>query len=67
MRWVNVNFEEHHKTQKTKHFAFSFKTNNLTDLLCFSIHLIDIVKKEIEFISTEKKNSILDFIVKISK
>ena len=45
--WVNVNFEEHSKTQKRKHFAFSFKTNNLNDLLCFSLHLIDSENKEI--------------------
>ena len=66
-RWVNINFEEHNKTQKTKHFAFSFKTNNLNDLLCFSVHLIDSENKEIEFVIGEKRISILNFIIEILK
>lgn len=39
---------------KKKNFAFSFKTNNLNDLLCFSIHLIDNENKEIELLAEKK-------------
>ena len=65
--WVNVDFEEHNKAQKTKHFGFSFKTKNIKNLLYFNLYLIESKNKEIEFIRGEKKISILNFTIEIWK
>ena len=61
--WVNVNFEEL-KDKKSGHFAFSFKTYNLADLLSFSIYHIDSSNNKITF-EDSGKNSILNFKINI--
>ena len=48
------------------HLCFPFMTLALNDLLNFSINLIDDNNKQIEFVSNEKKISILNFKIDVS-
>ena len=52
---------------ETKHFAFNFITNNISDLLKFTIILIDDKKKLIKFKEGEEDIPIINFDIEILK
>ena len=54
-------------TRQTNHFAFSFTTRNLADLLKFSITLIDGENKIIKFPKGEDKLPIINYQIQIMK
>ena len=53
--------------QNSDHFAFSFITKNITDLLQFSITLLDGAGKKITFPTDETKLPIINFTIQILK
>ena len=53
--------------QKTAHIAFAFITKNISDLLNFSVTLVDSSGQNIKFPSDEKKLPILNFKIQIIK
>lgn len=59
--WISITFDELKNTQKTDHFGFSFKTENLVDLLNFQFSLIDSDNKKIQFNDNERKVTKLNF------
>ena len=65
--WTNKTFDELKSIQKTDHFAFSFKTRNLNDLLTFQFTFLDSNNKKVEFIDNEKKITILNFRTEVLK
>ena len=52
---------------KPSHLAFSFTTRNLSDLLSFSVTLLDSDEKEINFLKMKKKNSTIGYRIEIIK
>ena len=64
-KWVIVTFDELKNTQKADHFAFSFKSQNLQDLLNFQFTLLNSNNKKIGFIDTRKKISTLNFKIEV--
>ena len=61
------NFWRIKNTKKPDHLRFSFKMNDLSDLLSFQFTLIDLNGKIIEFINNERKISILNFKVEVEQ
>ena len=59
--WVNVTFENQKEINNSRHFCFPFTTSSLTDLLRFSLNLIDHHNKEIRFEDSEKKKKQIKF------
>ena len=55
--WESITFDKSKNTQKTDHFKFSFKENNLNDLLSFQFSLIDSGNKKIHQQPKKNKNS----------
>ena len=53
--------------QNSNHFAFSFITKNITDLLQFSMTLLDGAGKKITFPDSETKLPIINFTIQILK
>ena len=53
--------------QQTAHFAFPFTTKNISDLLNFSVTLVDGSGQNIKFPSDEKKLPIINFKIQIIK
>ena len=53
--------------RNSDHFAFSFITKNITDLLQFSITLLDGAGKKITFPTGETKLPIINFTIQILK
>ena len=53
--------------RETGHIALAFTTKNISDLLNFSVRLVDGRGKDIKFISTEKKIPIINFKIQIIK
>ena len=63
---ANVIFSDsENQDTKTKHFAFWFSTQNVSDLLKFYITLIDDKGKQIEFEKNEKKMLVIDFEIQV--
>ena len=54
-------------TRQTNHFAFSFVTENISDLLNFAITLVDGKNKIIKFPEGEKKLPIVNFQIQVLK
>ena len=54
-------------TRETNHFAFPFTTKNISDLLNFSVTLVDGSNNIIKFPSSEKKLPIINFKIQIIK
>ena len=54
-------------TRQTNHFAFSFMTENISDLLNFAITLVDGKNKIIKFLEGEKKLPIVNFQIQVLK
>ena len=53
--WINVTFEEQKEINNSKHLCFPFMTRTLSDLLNFSINLVNDNNKQI-YLKTLKKN-----------
>ena len=53
--------------QETAHIAFAFTTKNISDLLNFSVTLVDGSGQDIKFPSGKKKLPILNFKIQIIK
>ena len=49
------------KIRNSSHFAFAFITRNISDLLNFTVILLDSNSKEIKFFANEKKLPITNF------
>ena len=54
-------------TRQTNHFAFAFTTKNLSDLLNFSITLVDGKKNIIKFPDGDDKLTLINFQIQILK
>ena len=52
---------------KPSHFAFAFTTRNLSDLLSFTVTLLDSDGKEIKFPKDEKKYPTIGYRIEIIK
>ena len=52
---------------KPSHLAFAFTTRNLSDLLRFTVTLLDSGRKEIKFPQDEKKNPTIGYRIEIIK
>ena len=59
--WINTTFKDQKETNNNSHLCFPFVTRSLNNLLSFSIYLQHDKNKEIEFYSSEKKISVLNF------
>ena len=55
------------KIRSSSHFAFAFTTRNISDLLNFTVILLDGNDKEIKFPANEKKLLIINFQIQIIK
>ena len=55
------------KIRSSSHFAFAFTTRNISDLLNFTVILLDGNDKEIKFPANEKKLPIINFQIQIIK
>ena len=53
--WINVTFEEQKEINNSKHLCFPFMTRTLSNLLNFSINLVNDNNKQI-YLKTLKKN-----------
>ena len=62
--WINASFEDI-KDKNSEHISFSFETKDLSDLLSFSLYLIDSQNNKTTFNSGETKISILHFKIEI--
>ena len=63
---VQVVFDDTEKfAGQSKHFAFNFKTKNISDLLKFSITLVDGSNKKIQFKKGEENIPIINFDIEI--
>ena len=60
-------FTDSEKIRNSSHFAFAFTTRNISDLLNFTVILLDRNDKEIKFPSNEKKLPIINFQIQIVK
>ena len=56
--WINVTFEEQKEINNSKHLCFPFMTRTLSDLLNFSINLVNDNNKQIVFEDNEKNKDI---------
>ena len=56
--WINVTFEEQKEINNSKHLCYSFMTRTLSDLLNFSINLVNDNNKQIVFEDNEKNKDI---------
>ena len=56
--WINVTFEEQKEINNSKHLCFPFMTRALSDLLNFSINLVNDNNKQIVFEGNEKNKDI---------
>ena len=56
--WINVTFEEQKEINNSKHLCFPFMTRTLSDLLNFSINLVNDNNKQIVFEGNEKNKDI---------
>ena len=56
--WINVTFEEQKEINNSKHLCFPFMTRALSDLLNFSINLVNDNNKQIVFEDNEKNKDI---------
>ena len=56
--WINVTFEEQKEINNSKHLCFPFMTRALSDLLNFSINLVNDNNKQIVFEDNEKNKHI---------
>ena len=52
---------------KPSHLAFAFATRNLSDLLNFTVTLLDSDRKEIKFLQDQKKNLTIGYRIEIIK
>ena len=65
---VQVVFDDTEKfAGQSKHFAFNFITRNISDLLKFSITLVDGSNKKIQFNKGEENIPIINFDIEILK
>ena len=55
---INVTFEEQKEINNSKHLCYSFMTRTLSDLLNFSINLVNDNNKQIVFEDNEKNKDI---------
>ena len=60
-------FTDSEENQKASHFAFGFVTRNFSDLLKFTVTLLDSDGKEITFPNSERKKPTLGFKIQIIK
>ena len=60
-------FTDSEKIRNSSHFAFAFTTRNISDLLNFTVILLDGDGKEIKFPANEKKLPIINFQIQIIK
>ena len=60
-------FTDSEKIGNSSNFAFTFTTRNISDLLNFTVILLDGNGKEIKFPANEKKVPIIDFKIQIVK
>ena len=60
-------YSDSEEDQKASHFAFSFITRNISDLLNFTVILIDSNGKQITFPNSEKKTPTIGFKIQIIK
>ena len=58
-------FEDSEEVTKTSHFPFAFITRSLSDLLRFTVTLLDGDRKKITFPTEEKKPPIISFKIQI--
>ena len=56
--WINVTFEEQKEINNSKHLCFPFMTRTLSNLLNFSINLVNDNNKQIVFEDNEKNKDI---------
>ena len=56
--WINVTFEEQKEINNSKHLCFPFMTRTLSDLLNFSINLVNDNNKQIVFEGNERNKDI---------
>ena len=56
-KWINIIFNDSENLTLAKHFAFTFETINLSDLLIFQLSLLEDEAKSIKFAQNEKKNT----------
>ena len=57
-KWINIIFNDSENPTLAKHFAFTFETVNLSNLLNFQLSLLDDKAKPIKFALNEKNTSI---------
>ena len=62
---LQASFTDSKKIRNSSHFAFVFTTRNISDLLNFTIILLDCNGKEIKFPANEKKLPIINFQIQI--
>ena len=62
--WINANFEDI-KDKNSEYISFNFGAKSLSDLLSFSLYLIDSQNNKITFKGAETKISILNFKIEI--
>ena len=60
-------FTDLEKIRNSSHFAFAFTTRQISDLLNFTVILLDGNGKEIKFPANEKKLPIINFQIQIVK
>ena len=60
-------FTDSEKIRNSSHFAFAFTTRNISNLLNFTVILLDGDSKEIKFPANEKKLPIINFQIQIVK
>ena len=49
--------------KQARHFSYNFLTKNKNDLLNFTVQLIDLNSKDIEFIDGKKKFLTINFLI----
>ena len=59
-------FKDSEKIRNSSHFAFAFTTRNISDLLNFTVILLDGNDKEIKSPANEKKLPIINFQIQIA-
>ena len=50
-------------SKQARHFSYNFLTKNKNDLLNFTVQLIDLNSKDIEFIDGKKKFLTINFLI----
>ena len=60
-------FTDSEKNRNSSHFAFAFTTRNISDLLNFTVILLESNSKETKFPENEKKLLIINFQIQIVK